>query len=159
MAQGVYEATEVVPPTGVPGAMRDYEPGDRALLASWVGAFVDEAEPPGPVGNPADWVDRRMDDPDGGIVLWDDGGATSLASFGSPTPTGIRIGMVYTPGEHRGRGYASALTAALTTRLLAGGRRRVFLFTDLANATSNKIYRRIGYRQVGDVIALTFARV
>jgi hypothetical protein len=58
---------------------------------------------------------------------------------------------VYTPPEHRRRGYASALTAALTERLLAGGRRFCFLFTDLANPTSNAIYQRIGYRPLGDV--------
>jgi predicted GNAT family acetyltransferase len=136
--------------------VRDYHDADHDLVASWVRAFVSEARPPGPVGDPDEWVERRAADPDGGIVLWDDGGAVSLASFGSPTPTGIRIGMVYTPPERRGRGYASAVTAALTRRLLEGGRARVFLFTDLGNETSNAIYQRIGYRRVGDVIALTF---
>lgn len=158
MPQGIYEATSVVPPAGVSGAMRDYDSRDRDLVVAWIDAFVAEARPPGPVGDPAEWIDRRIADPDGGIVVWDDAGAASLASFGSPTPTGIRVGLVYTPPERRGRGYASAVTAALTRRLLAGGRKRVFLFTDLANPTSNAIYQRIGYRRVGDVIALMFER-
>ena len=58
---------------------------------------------------------------------------------------------MYTPPELRGRGYATALTAELSQRLLdgrlfEGGRRFCFLYTDLANPTSNAIYERIGYR-------------
>jgi predicted GNAT family acetyltransferase len=63
---------------------------------------------------------------------------------------------VYTPPELRGRGYASALTAALTGTLLDGGRRCCFLFTDLANPTSNRLYERIGYERVADVDEYTF---
>jgi predicted GNAT family acetyltransferase len=58
----------------------------------------------------------------------------------------------------RGRGYASALVASLTERLLAGGRRFCFLFTDLSNPTSNKIYQRIGYEPVADVDEYRFER-
>jgi predicted GNAT family acetyltransferase len=74
-----------------------------------------------------------------------------VSSFGGATPSGIRIGPVYTPPELRGRGYASALVAELTRRLIAGGRQFCFLFTDLANPTSNSIYQRVGYRPVTDV--------
>jgi len=95
-------------------------------------------------------------DPDGGIVVWEEGEPVSLAGFGGPTPNGIRIGPVYTPPGLRRRGYASALTAALTQQLLDGGRRFCFLFTDLANETSNSIYQRIGYRPVSDVDQWSF---
>jgi predicted GNAT family acetyltransferase len=63
---------------------------------------------------------------------------------------------VYTPPELRGRGYASALTAAVSQAQLNGGRRYCFLFTDLANPTSNKIYQAIGYEPVCDVDDLRF---
>jgi predicted GNAT family acetyltransferase len=63
---------------------------------------------------------------------------------------------VYTPPELRGRGYASALTAALTEQLLQR-RRFCYLYTDLANPTSNSIYRRIGYRPVTDITLWRFA--
>ena len=136
---------------GVPGQMRDYERGDRELAARWMDAFVEEALPEPPPESSEEFVDRREEDPDGGIVLWeDDGGAVSMAGFGGRTPNGIRIGPVYTPPELRGRGYASALTAAVTQRLLDGGLRFCFLFTDLANPTSNSIYQRIGYEPVSD---------
>ncbi len=85
-------------------------------------------------------------------MLWeDDGRPVSLAGYGSPTPHSMRIGPVYTPAAFRGRGYASAATAAVSQHLLDGGRRFCTLFTDLANPTSNKIYRQIGFEPVCDV--------
>ncbi len=69
----------------------------------------------------------------------------------------MRVGPVYTPPELRGRGYASAITAAATQRILASGRRFCFLYTDLANPTSNSIYQQIGYRPVTDITIWRFA--
>ena len=85
-----------------------------------------------------------------------DGEPVSFGGFGGLTPNGIRIGPIYTPPELRRRGYASALTAALTQMLLDRGRRFCFLFTDLANPTSNSIYQRIGFRPIGDYRVVAF---
>ena len=149
--QRCFRADHADAPENVSGRMRDYESRDRELGVEWMDAFVAEAlHAPEPESS-AEFVDRRSEDPDGGLVLWDDGEAVSMAGFGGRTPNGIRVGPVYTPPELRGRGYASALTAALTQRLLDEGRRFCFLFTDLANPTSNNIYQRIGYRPVIDV--------
>jgi uncharacterized protein len=152
----IYEATEVVHPQGVAGSMRPYGPRDRPLAIDWLGAFFAEAMP----GAPEARVERFVDDRAAGrgsLVLWEDEGrVVSLAGHAGDTPNGSRVGPVYTPPELRGRGYASALTAALTERLLRE-RRFCFLFTDLANPTSNSIYRRIGYRPVTDITAWRFA--
>jgi hypothetical protein len=72
------------------------------------------------------------------------------------TPNGIRIGPVYTPPEHRRRGYGSAVTAAVSARHLSAGRRFCFLYTDLENSTSNKIYVDIGYEPVCDSVDYAF---
>ena len=64
---------------------------------------------------------RREADPDGAWLVWDDDGPVSLAAYGNPTPSGIRVGPVYTPPEHRGRGYATSLVAELTAERLAAG--------------------------------------
>ena len=88
--------------------------------------------------------------------IWDDGGPVSLAGYGGTTPSGSRIGPVYTPPEHRGRGYGSAVTAAVTRDRLAAGRRFCFLYTDLSNPTSNKIYEAIGYRRVCESLEIAF---
>lgn len=159
LAQRAFRVDRVEPPQGVQGRMRPYEPSDRELACRWMDAFTAEALPenaPHPESS-EQFVDRRDEDPDGGLVLWEDGEAVSIAGYGGPTPNGIRIGPVYTPPELRGRGYGSAVTAALTQQLLDGGRRFCFLFTDLANPTSNSIYQRIGYRRVADFDAWTFS--
>lgn len=158
IAQRVFRVDRVDAPEGVSGRMRSYEPSDRALATRWMDAFVAEALPetaPHPESSD-EMVARRQEDPNGGLVFWEDGETVSFAGYGGLTPNGIRIGPVYTPPELRGRGYGSALTAALTQQLLDGGRRFCFLFTDLANPTSNSIYQRIGYRPVSDVDAWAF---
>jgi|GEM_PF-2291712 len=58
------------------------------------------------------------------------------------------IGPVYTPPEHRGHGYATALVTHLSEWALASSATGCTLFTDLANPVSNRIYERMGYRRV-----------
>jgi predicted GNAT family acetyltransferase len=154
MEERIYEATRVVHPD-VTGLMRPYDEADRALAIDWLRAFMAEAMPDSPEGR----VERIVDDRaagKGSLVLWeDDGRVVSLAGHAGETPNGFRVGPVYTPPELRGRGYASALTAALTAHLLEQ-RRFCFLFTNLANPTSNSIYQRIGYRPVTDITLWRF---
>ena len=114
-------------------------------------AFVEEALPEAPPEDSSRWLERRAADPDSDTVIWEDGKPVSMGGYGGLTPNGIRVGPIYTPPELRRRGYGTALTAAITRMLLEGGRRFCFLFTDLANPTSNSIYQRIGYRPVTDV--------
>src|SRR5205823_5853428 len=67
-------------------------------------------------------VDARLDSPLGGLYLWEDGRPVSMAGCGGPTPNGVRVAPVYTPPQHRGRGYASACVAALSQLLPDSGR-------------------------------------
>jgi uncharacterized protein len=158
IAQRIFAADHVDEPRPTTGAMRDYDHHDREQAIRWMDDFVAEALPEAPPESSADFVDRREEDPDAGLVIWDDVGPVSMAGFGGRTPNGIRVGPVYTPPTLRGRGYASALTAALTRRLLESGRRFCFLYTDLSNPTSNSIYQRIGYRAVSDADLWSFSR-
>jgi len=151
MAQRIYRASSVRNPDAVAGLMRTATLADRDLLIEWVGAFHVEATQGPAMESAVDNVDRRLSDGQGGVVLWErDGRPVSMAAVTGPTPNGIRVGLVYTPPRARDRGYASALVAALTQRELEGGRQFCFLYTDLANPTSNKIYQRIGYEPVTD---------
>lgn len=69
------------------------------------------------------------------------------------TPHGSRIGWVYTPKEYRGKSYASWLVYRTTEYLLAQpNKKRLFLFTDANNTTSNKIYMQIGYQFLGEAL-------
>jgi predicted GNAT family acetyltransferase len=157
-AQGVFSLDRVERPAPVPGRMRDAVSGDRPLLLDWFRAFMEEAigESPG-AASTEHVVDHRLEADSAGVVLWEDGPTVSLAAFGNPTPNGNRIGPVYTPPEHRRRGYASALVAELSERLLEK-KRFCFLFTDLANPTANRIYEQIGYRRVCEAAEIVFER-
>jgi uncharacterized protein len=154
----IYWAEHVDRPAGIPGTMRHYEERDHTLVITWMDAFVDEAMAGSPHPETSEeWLERRVDDPDSGIVIWEvDGEAVTMGGYGGPTPNGNRIGPIYTPPDRRRRGYGSALTADLTQMLLDGGRRFCFLYTDLANPTSNSIYQRIGYRPVSDSTQWSF---
>lgn len=152
LAERIYQLETVIPPTGVSGVLRRATEADRPLLEAWLEAFDAEAMAPGDHMDAATWVTNALTVPTRGAVLWQDGGRpVSLAGYGNPTPHGIRIGPVYTPPELRGHGYASALVAALSQRLLDEGRQFCFLYTDLANPISNSIYQKVGYRPVTDV--------
>ena len=150
MSQGIYAVRTAEPPEEVAGEMRFASADDRQLLVDWTLAFESEALPEGaPRQNVEDIVARRLASKTGGIALWDDDGRTvSLSGFGGGTPHGIRIGPVYTPPQFRRRGYASALVGRLSRHLLDGGREYCFLYTDLANPTSNRIYMNVGYELV-----------
>jgi GNAT superfamily N-acetyltransferase len=159
LSQGVYGLTGVRDVPRAPGEPRPAGPKDRALLLDWLRAFVTEAVPD------PDETFRRMERTlesrfgieSAGFWLWKDGGQpVSLAGFSGPTPTGIRIGPVYTPPGHRRRGYATTLVADLSAWLLERGHRACFLYTDLANPTSNRIYVEIGYERVCDAMEFVF---
>jgi predicted GNAT family acetyltransferase len=155
--QRIYQLTAVRPPAPVPGAMRRATEADRPLLAAWFEAFqreaLGEANPTGVDKAVARWLtsESRF------LALWEDGEPVAMGGATGPTPHGIRIGAVYTPPARRRRGYASALVAALSQAQLDAGRRFCFLFTDLANPTSNHIYQELGYEPVVDIAELHFA--
>ena len=158
-SEGVYALDRVEPVDPASGGSRPATEADASLLQRWMVDFVAEALPHDPAigdGGRA-IVASRLRGGDAGFWVWeDDGRAVSVAGYSGPTPNGIRIGPVYTPPELRGRRYATALVAELSAWLLAGGRTFCFLYTDLANPTSNAIYRRIGYRQVCDSANIVF---
>jgi predicted GNAT family acetyltransferase len=157
-AERIYALEAVVPPSDVPGEMRLGEERDRSLLVAWWDAFTLEALGRADRAASERAVTARLRGGDSGVTVWLSAGGepVAVAGWSGPTPNGIRVGPVYTPPEHRRRGYASALTAALSARLLAGGRRFCFLFTNLANPTSNRIYQAIGYRPVSDMERILF---
>jgi hypothetical protein len=67
-----------------------------------------------------------------------------------------RVGPIYTPIEHRKKGYASALTSHITAKLQSMGAVAT-LYTQADNPTSNKIYQEIGYTLVDQNRRIAFA--
>jgi predicted GNAT family acetyltransferase len=163
VSERAFQLTRVIPPAGAPGHPRLAVPSDRSLVLAWLDAFEREALGAARTSVPAEdaiamvaaqqaRVDRSLARlGERRIWLWDDDGPVALAGVGGPTPSGIRVGPVYTPPESRRRGYASALVAAASQAALDSGRRSVYLFTDRSNRTSNHIYQAIGYGPVRDL--------
>ncbi len=154
MRQRIHGLAQVrFPVSESPGIMRLANEGDLALVASWIREFVRTTGLPnvrGPEARAERLVAARF------LALWVDRVPVSMAAFPARTRNTVRVGYVYTPDEHRRRGYATALVAHVSRHILDSGFRRCVLYTDLANPTSNRIYRSIGYHPVQDVMDVNF---
>jgi predicted GNAT family acetyltransferase len=142
----------LVPPVGVPGSVRPTTLDDLDLGAAWTEQFAVDAGTFLP--DPRESFRARL----ANNRLWVvEGEPVSFASHAPLVESGgvvvARIGPVYTPAEHRRRGYGAAVTAAVTAELLEAAD-VVMLFTDAANPTSNGVYERLGFRVVGEVVDL-----
>jgi RimJ/RimL family protein N-acetyltransferase len=151
MRMGLYDLpVEPRLPWPVPGYERLAEPSDDGLVDAWLQAFRRETGV-GPVTGGA----SRLAIDDGRVRLWCDPEPVAMATASVPAGGVTRITYVYTPPEHRGRGYASAVTAAVSASQRALGL-HCMLYTDLANPTSNGIYAALGYRQLGETVDIQF---
>jgi uncharacterized protein len=159
-ADRVHRLERVIPVEGVPGTFRRATETDRELLTEWFVAFGKEV-----LGEDTDSqsagrsVDAYLATEGMGLYLWDNEEPVSIAGRSRPTPSGATVNYVYTPPEHRNKGYASACVAALSQLLLEEGYRYCFLFTDLANPTSNHMYKAVGYEPVCDLDEYEFGPI
>jgi hypothetical protein len=154
MSLRIYQLETVQPLPKVNGYLRQATHADRNLLVDWSKAFIQEAVPEEANKDIESMVDRHLSEET--LYIWQDERPVSMAARIGPTPNGIRINNVYTPPKYRRKGYASACVAQLSQMLLDRGRKYCFLFTDLANPTSNHIYQSIGYQPVCDVNSYQF---
>ncbi len=158
IAERIYQLEQVIPAADVPGSLRLIEREDSDLVAQWLVDFGMEALPDEAhsLADAQRTVELALIGKERRLFVWDDNGTVSLAGCTGETIHGIRIGPVYTPPDKRGKGYASALVAEMSQLLLDEGRKYCFLFTDLSNPTSNRIYQNIGYNPVDDVDLYVF---
>ena len=149
MNQGVYALSQVQSPANpAPGGMRVIQVEDLSFLGSWVDGFQQATGLPNSSAA-ARLLEARL--AQGSLYVWEtEGQPVSMAGWSGQTPHGVRVNLVYTPPEHRGRGFASILVAQVSQLLLDRGRECCFLYTDLGNPTSNRLYRRLGYHHVCD---------
>lgn len=156
MYQRIYELRHVNLPKIPPGHFRVALLSDAQKIAEWVKAFNVEAlgkeQPP-----KLEWAEKVTRE--GRVFLWEDEGRpVAMAMSARPLKHSITVSAVYTPPEHRQRGYATALVARLSQHLLDMGYEFITLFTDLENPTSNSIYQKIGYRPVIDFRSYRFSK-
>ncbi|WP_079910445.1 GNAT family N-acetyltransferase [Paenibacillus sp. 32352] len=155
MNQRIYQLDRVLPVSGSKGRLRLATALDQELIAAWIKQFADsihERITAEEASNKTVGFIRQA-----AVYLWDDDGAVSMAKTTRPTKHGIVLSNVYTPPEHRNKGYASSCVAALSQRMLDEGYSFCSLYTDLANPTSNHIYSQIGYHPVRDSVMYRFA--
>ncbi|MEU9863752.1 GNAT family N-acetyltransferase [Streptomyces sp. NPDC047971] len=149
----LYRLGTLTPPDPAPpGGPRTAAAASVPLAASWMRDYARD------IGESADVdytpnIEPRVTE--GRLRFWETGdGPVSMASV-SPIVAGqARVSTVFTPAEFRGRGYAGAVTSAVSRAALEAGAEQVLLFTDLANPTSNALYQRLGYRPVIDHVGL-----
>ncbi|KAF0685133.1 Aste57867_22904 [Aphanomyces stellatus] len=101
-----------------------------------------------PVADSPGFVERTL--PTQVFFIWETEAGVPVAFTGHPPPVQLddgivyRIGPVFVSENERRRGYASALTAALSATVFAKDENmttHVCLYTDASNPTSNKSYQ------------------
>lgn len=158
----IHQLEKVKPVVKARGELRLASRKERKLAIAWQDAFFREAldfEKPD-----LDWtVEYQLEE--NRIYFWFVPTAdemqeipVSMVVCGRCTPNGATLNAVYTPPEHRQKGYATSCVAALSQQMLDCGHRYCFLFTDITNPTSNHIYREIGYQPVGNWHEYEFAK-
>lgn len=148
MATHLYACSvgELVAPS-VPGHLRLARADEADLLQTWVDGFVADTGVPAPArAEVGDWIAA------GRLWVWQvDGQRLSMAGTQVPVGGVARVSLVYTPPEQRGRGWAAACTAGVTSLQHDRGL-TCMLYADAANPVSNGVYTKIGYRHVAEAI-------
>lgn len=149
MDQLIYRLTRVKPPPKIEGALLQAGASETEIVADWLEDFRAEAIPH-ETANPTRslmMAEKRVRA--GEIFVWEvNGKPVAMAGIAGPTKNGIRINAVFTPRARRRQGFASALVAALSQKMLDRGKTFCCLYTDVSNPTSNRIYQNIGYEPV-----------
>jgi GNAT superfamily N-acetyltransferase len=145
----LYRVDKLTANDSAPGDLRLAGLDDHSLATDWLAAFYDTG--PGPHPDPAAGAADAISG--GRLAFWEDGEQTvAVAGAARPVAGVTRVRWVYTPPEHRRRGYGTAMVAALTAVLLKGEADTCILYTQLENPTSNAIYQRLGYRAASEVL-------
>ena len=136
------------------GRARRAGPADFDLVLRWMRTFYEES-----LGQSCDLTAMVRTRIDAGLLwLWEDdiGKVVCLAGSNVPVAGVARIAPFYTPPDHRGRGYGAAALAACTADAVRRGVGGVVLFSYMNYPTSNAIFKRTGYRLIGERVIATF---
>ena len=154
MRMRVFKARKVANLPLSPGKLRLARPEDHPLMAQWIADYSEEVGKTMSFDNAKNWVKKLIQNQQ--LYIWDIEGPVSIACVDRPTRNGVAILGVYTPPEHRNKGYATSCVWSLTQKMLTDRYSFCSLYTDLSNPTSNSIYTKIGYVPIGDALAFDF---
>ena len=150
----VFEARQVADLPLSQGKLRLARMDDHPLMAQWFVAFSEETGEPADLESAKKRAEQHIKAQR--LYIWDRGAPVSIAAATRPTRNGTTINWVYTPPEHRNKGYATSCVLSLTKKLLSERYAFCSLYTDLSNPASNNIYTKIGYVPVGDAFSFDF---
>jgi predicted GNAT family acetyltransferase len=154
MTQNIYQLDKMILQNQSLGLLKKAELSDITYLQSWIKEYIVEAKLD--CADPILLLKKLIGEER--LYLWESNGTIlSMAACTAPTFTGIRINLVFTPKNYRGKGYASSCTAALGSHLLENGYKKCFIFTDQENHTANSIYKKIGFTLMGSYKECTLA--
>ncbi|KDN17880.1 GNAT family N-acetyltransferase [Amycolatopsis rifamycinica] len=144
---------ELTPPEPMPdGRAREAQHGPEVIR--WCSEFA-TAVGQQPLADERSWAASNFAGKR--FTFWETGCPVAMAGR-TPVLAGmVRVDPVYTPARFRGRGYAGAVTAAVSEAALAEGATDVVLYTDPANVTSNALYRRLGYVPIATFTGYDFS--
>lgn len=150
MGQKIYKLDTVTIPNNIPGKFSLASEEQTALVGKWIFEFSAESLPhePTTIEKTTKYAVTKIKNQE--IYLWLDekNEPVSMNLVGRPTRNGISVSGVYTPKHLRKKGYATAVVAYTSQKMLDLGKNFCVLYTDVANPTSNKIYQKIGYREI-----------
>jgi GNAT superfamily N-acetyltransferase len=126
-------------------------PEERDLLCRWRFAYdietLGSSDSDETRNRSAAALDRQIADGNAWVALRN-GEPVSLSAFNATLPDIVQLGGIYTPPEHRGRGYAKASVAASLIAARQRGASRAVLFT--GNPSAARSYEAVGFRRMGD---------
>lgn len=155
MKQLVYQLDKVNPVPKSPGRLMKATREHASIMARWLFQFGKESVENITFDKAAEMAASFIDA--GSAYVWlDNHTPVSMLNRSRKTTNGVTINAVYTPDAYKRRGYATSAVAKLSQQLLDEGFQFCSLYTDMLNPTSNNIYKRIGYYEVGTSIVYTF---
>lgn len=150
-AMDIMVLESLIEPAPAPGTVRPAREDDLETIVRFELAFYREAL--NEDGDPEQIRIRNLERIEKGelrVFETPDREVASIAHTSRETKHGISISGVYTPPEHRGKGYCQNTVAALCRDMLASGKRYCTLFVDKKNPISNRVYRKIGFKVLED---------
>jgi RimJ/RimL family protein N-acetyltransferase len=153
----LYRLGTLTPPVPAPaGYGRLAGDADHERVMRWCREFAADVGEAVTI-DASSWAGTRFADKR--YTFWTAPGGADVSMAGvNPLVAGqVRVDPVYTPAHLRGRGYAGAVTVAVSRAALEAGATDVVLFADPNNPASNTLYRRIGFRWIADWAVYEFA--
>ncbi|GGJ53197.1 GNAT family N-acetyltransferase [Virgibacillus salexigens] len=151
MKELIYQLDQVQLPLPTSGQLILAKEDDYTLLYHWLVAFGKEANEKITQSRAKTLATEFIRNQS--AYFWQvDNQKVSMANKSRQTKHGATINAVYTPDEFKRNGFATSIVTALSYKFLDQGFQFCCLFTDKRNPTSNRIYKRIGYKEIGSAI-------